>query len=258
MMKKRILRGFRMWQRNVDVFKSHYMASIIGNIGEPILYLFGFGAGLGALVKNAGGVSYMEFIAPGMMAAAAMNAAAFECTFGAYTRMAEQKVYEGILATPLSVEDIVLGEILWGATKGLMSSLIMLVILMLFGLFDKYAEIPLIALNMAALGLAISSLTMCVTAISSSYETFNYYFTMFLTPMMLFTGIYFPTEQLPKWFSSAFLLFPTAHAVNINRYLFHGGSASMPILGAVFMGVFIPFGIWLSTRMVKKRLIPAP
>jgi len=257
-MRKRIVRGFRMWQRNVDVFKSHYMASIVGNIGEPVLYLFGFGAGLGALVKQAGGVSYMEFIAPGMMAAAAMNAAAFECTFGAYTRMAEQKVYEGILATPMAVEDIVLGEILWGATKGLMSSLIMLAILVLFGLFDKFAEIPLIIVNMAALGVAISALTLCVTAVSGSYETFNYFFTMFLTPMMLFTGIYFPADRFPSWFSSLFLFFPTVHAVNINRYLFHGGSVTMPLLGAAFMVFFIPFGVWLSTRMIKKRLIPAP
>lgn len=255
-MQKRLLRAFRMWQRNYDVFKSVYLASIVGNIGEPILYLFGIGVGLGVLVKEVNGVSYLQFIAPGMMAAAAMNAAAFECTFGAYTRMMEQKVYEGILATPLSIEDIVLGEILWGATKGLISSGILLVILIAFGLFDAYAEIPLILLNMAAFGIAMSALTLTITAFTPGYEFFNYFFTLFLTPMLLFTGIYFPAEQLPKWFYSIFLAFPTAHAVNINRYLFHGGSATMPLWGALFMAVSIPCGIWLASRMVRRRLIP--
>jgi lipooligosaccharide transport system permease protein len=250
--------ALRVWQRNFDVFKSYFLASIVGNIGEPVLYLFGIGVGLGSLVGEIQGVSYLAFIAPGMMAAAAMNAAAFECTFGAYTRMAEQKVYDGMLATPLSLDDIVLGEILWGATKSLISSFIMLVILALAGLFDKYEEIPLIMLNMFALGAAISSIALCYSAVSKSYEFFNFFFTLFLTPMLLFTGIYFPMDRLPAWFSSFFLIFPTTHSVAINRYLFYGGDHAMPVIGSLFLLVFVPVGVTASSYLIKRRMIPAP
>lgn len=254
----RITRSFRMWQRNFDVFRRYYIASIVGNIGEPILYLFGMGVGLGALINEVNGLSYLEFIAPGMMTAAAMNAAAFECTFGAYTRMAEQKVYDGILATPLCIDDIVLGEIVWGATKGVISSFIVLVILILLGLFDDFFEIPLIMLNMMAIGAAISVIALSVSAVARSYEFFNFFFTLFLTPMLLFTGIYFPINQMPEWFADLFLIFPTTHAVTINRYLFHGGDWFMPAIGTLFLLLFIPVGIRVCTFLVKRRMIPSP
>jgi lipooligosaccharide transport system permease protein len=257
-MKSRLFRAMRVWQRNFDVFKSYYIASIVGNIGEPILYLFGIGVGLGALVKEVEGLSYLGFIAPGMMAAAAMNAAAFECTFGAYTRMAEQKTWDGMLATPLSLDDIVLGEILWGATKGTLASFLMLAVLIFAGLFDKYEEIPLIMLNMFALGASIASIAICYSALSRSYEFFNFFFTLFLAPMMLFTGIYFPIEQLPSWFANFFLLFPTTHSVAINRFLFYGGDYMKPILGSLFLLAFVPVAVMVASRLVKRRLIPAP
>lgn len=253
----RLLNAVRVWQRNFDVFRSYFLASIVGNIGEPLLYLFGIGVGLGALVKEVEGLSYLAFIAPGMLAAATMNAAAFECTFGAYTRMVEQKVYDGMLATPLSIDDIVLGEILWGATKGLISSSIMLAILAVFGLFDRYQEIPLIMLNMFALGAAISSIALCYSAVSKSYEFFNFFFTLFLTPMLLFTGIYFPMDRMPDWFASIFLVFPTTHSVTINRFLFYGGDHMMPIIGTIFLIIFVPVGVMVCSFLVKRRMIPA-
>jgi len=254
----RLFRAIRVWQRNFDVFKSYYVASIVGNIGEPILYLFGIGVGLGALVKEVEGVSYLGFIAPGMMAAATMNAAAFECTFGAYTRMAEQKTWDGMLATPLSLDDIVLGEIMWGATKGTLASFLMLVILILVGLFDKYEEIPLIMLNMFALGAAIAAIAICYSAVSRSYEFFNFFFTLFLTPMLLFTGIYFPMDRLPSWFSSFFMIFPTTHSVAINRFLFYGGDIVKPIIGSLFLLAFVPIAVMVASRLAKRRIIPAP
>jgi len=252
----RLLKAARVWQRNFDVFRSYWVASVVGNIGEPLLYLFGIGLGLGALVREVDGVGYLAFIAPGMMAAAAMNAAAFECTFGAYTRMAEQKVYDGMLATPLTLEDIVLGEIMWGATKGLISSFIMMVILIILGLFDKFAEIPLVLLNMAALGAGFSAIALGTSALVKGYEFFNYFFTLLLTPMLLFTGIYFPTDRLPDWFAAFFLLFPTTHSVAINRFLFYGGDPFMPAVGSVFLLLFVPFGLAVTTFLIKRRMIP--
>lgn len=250
--------AFRYWQRNADVFRSHYLSSIVGNIGEPLLYLFGLGAGIGGMIEKVDGVPYLQWIAPGMMVAAAMNAAAFECTFGAYTRMVEQKVYEGVLATPLEVEDIVLGEVLWGATKGLMSSAILLLVLAVLGLFDRWGAVPFLLITMALFGTVFAALTMCITAVSKSYEFFNYFFTLFLTPMLVFSGIWFPASRLPAWFANVFLIFPTPHAVSVSRYLFHGGGAVMPIIGILFLAVCAPALIWCAMWLVRRRLIPAP
>lgn len=257
-LKTRFTGAFRYWQRNADVFRSHYLSSVVGNIGEPLLYLFGLGAGIGGMISKVDGVPYLQWIAPGMMVSAAMNAAAFECTFGAYTRMAEQKVYDGVLATPLEVEDIVLGEILWGATKGLMSSGILLLVLAALGLFDRWAAAPFLLLEMALFGTVFAALTMCITAVSRSYEFFNYFFTLFLTPMLVFSGIWFPVTRLPVWLSDIFLIFPTPHAVSVSRYLFHGGGAVMPIIGILYLAVCAPVFIRLAMRLVRRRLIPAP
>lgn len=257
-MKARFTGAFRFWQRNFDVFRSHYLSSIVGNIGEPLLYLFGLGAGIGGMIEKVDGVPYLQWIAPGMMVAAAMNAAAFECTFGAYTRMAEQKVYDGVMATPLEIEDIVLGEILWGATKGLMSSGILLLVLAALGLFDRWVAVPFLLVEMALFGTVFAALTMCITAVSKSYEFFNYFFTLFLTPMLVFSGIWFPAEKLPAWFANVFLIFPTPHAVNVARYLFHGGGVVMPIIGILCLAACAPPLIWCAMRLVKRRLVPAP
>jgi len=249
-------RSYKVWRRNLDVFKSHYLATIVGNIGEPILYLFGIGIGLGAFVREIDGHPYIEFFAPGMLAASAMTAAAFECTFGSYTRMTEQKVYEGILATPVEIEDIVMGEILWGATKAFFSTFAMLIVMIAASIFTEYAQIPTIMLNMFVLGIAFSALALGVSAVAWSYEFFNFFFTLFLTPLLLFSGIYFPTDMLPKWFSGIFLIFPTPHSVLINRFLFYGGDGSHSILSAIYLLLFIPVVTLIAIGLTRRRLIP--
>ncbi len=250
-------RGLHVWRRNFDVFKSYYIPSLTRNILEPLILLFGLGLGIGTLVETVNGLSYLEFIAPGMLVSFGMITATFECTFGAYTRMAEQKVYNNMLATPLAIEDIVLGEILWGTTKTLFSAMVMLVILMLIGLFKEFAMIPLILLNMLALGATFSALAICVSANVSNYESFNFYFTIVITPLMLFSGIYFPADKMPEWFENLMLAFPTPHAVNINHYLFYGINSGDAITGAIYLLLFVPVAVMTAGYFVRKRLIPA-
>ena len=248
--------GFKVWRRHLDVFKRYYMATIVGNIGEPLLYLFGIGLGLGAMIEEVDGHSYMEFLAPGMLAVMAMTSAAFECTFGSYTRMSGERVFHAMLATPLGIENIVLGEVLWGATKSLFASTAMLIILALFGFFNEWGMVPLIMLNMFALGLTFGAIGLCVSAVSKSYVFFNFFFTLFLTPMILFSGIYFPAERMPVWFANIFKIFPPAHAVIINRSLFYGGGADAVIPDIIFLVLFAPAAIFVATKLVRRRLIP--
>ena len=249
-------RAFKVWRRHLDVFKSHYHATIVGNIGEPILYLFAFGLGIGAMIKEVDGLSYIEFLGPGVVAATAMTAASFECSFGSYTRMAEQRVFHAMVATPLEIENIALGEVLWGATKSLFASTSMLVILALFGIFHEWETAPLIMLNMFILGAAFGSIALCVSAVAKSYEFFNFFFTLFLTPMILFSGIYFPSDRMPGWLTDIFKFFPPHHAVTINRSLFYGGDAVALIPNILFLALFAPAAIYAATKLVRRRLVP--
>ena len=131
------LRAYRVWQRNWDAFVHHWATEAGGVIIEPLVMLAAIGYGLGTYVQSFDGVSYAEFVAPGIMAGYAMFHATFECTYGAYMRMETHRIYDGIIVTPLSVEDVTLGEILWGATRSVLTAAAVLVVATGFGLVSS-------------------------------------------------------------------------------------------------------------------------
>jgi hypothetical protein len=119
-------RAIKVWQRDRDAWFKFYKASLVGNLGEPVLFLLAFGLGLSKFIGNVEGVPYIRYIAPGLLVATAMNASSFECTFGSFTRMSTQKSYDAIIVTPVNIEEVAAGDILWGATKGFISAIVML------------------------------------------------------------------------------------------------------------------------------------
>ncbi|MFQ5559815.1 MAG: ABC transporter permease [Nitrospinota bacterium] len=249
--------AFHVWQRNLDSYKRFYKANLLGSLGEPFLYLFGMGFGLGGYIANLKGVSYMEFIAPGLLMVTAMYTATFECTFGSYTRMVEQKTYDAILATPLSIGDIVFGDILWGATKSLISGSIMLVIIKISGLMNApvQAFFPLLILIFFT-GMLFSAMAMTVTSLSPSYDFFSYYFTLVLAPMFFFSGIFYPLDKFPYLIKAISNLLPLMYAVNISRSI---ASGSLDY-GAILIGVPFLFGLTVifvvaAITLVEKRLV---
>ncbi|MDA8165413.1 MAG: ABC transporter permease, partial [Desulfobacteraceae bacterium] len=157
-------RFLRIWQRNYQVWRRHVMASLIGNLGQPVLFLLAMGYGIGRHIETIGNLTYLQFIAPGLVASSVMYSAAFEATYGAYTRLATQKTYEAILMTPVTVEELTLGEITWGASKGLLSGLIMLAAFPLFDLWPSpwtLGLLPVLFLEgifFAAFGLIMTAL----------------------------------------------------------------------------------------------------
>jgi len=248
-------RAVRYWQRNLDVFRKYSLPSLLGpSIGEPLLYLLGFGFGLGTLVGTVGEQRYVEFVAPGMVMSSAMFAAAYECTYGVYVRMIHQKTYEAIITTPLSLEDVVAGDILWGASKGTFNGTVMLLVVCLFGLAPSgwTAAVPLIIALMAWL---FAGLSLMVAALARSFEFFNYYLTLVVTPMFLFCGVFFPLESLPQWAQNLARFLPLTYAVRAARALMRG----QPSLGILLpLAWLIPPAIaayFLAARLVRRRLI---
>lgn len=218
------LSAWRVWRRNWDVFMRLWRVELWPGFLEPVIILLAMGFGLGAFVQPISGQSYLQFIAPGLVASSAMFSASFECTYGSYIRMSFQKTYDAILATPVMVEDVVTGELLWGATRALFSGGVVLVVITAFGLVQSPAALLVLALLFLQ-GLAFSSLSLFFTGLAPSIYTFNYYFTLFITPLFFFSGIFFPLEQLPAVFQTISWFTPLTHAVNLYRAL---------VLGQVF------------------------
>ena len=244
----------RVWQRNADVWLSFYKASLVGILGEPFLFLLALGLGLGKFIQQIEGVSYLEFIAPGLVASAAMYAACFECTFGSYTRMVAQKTYDAIVVTPVSMEEVVAGDIVWGASKSFLSGVAMLVVLALFkAIHSPWAlALPIIV---TLVGLAFASLSMFMTSLAYGYEFFSYYFTLVISPMFLFSGIFFPLSTLPDWVNKIAWLFPLTHAVEISRALTLGRLAPELIYDLIWLIIFSAILFILAVNNTKHRLI---
>lgn len=248
-------RAVRVWERNLTVFRRYSLPSLAGpSIGEPLLYLLGLGFGLGTLVGTVGDQRYVEFVAPGMVMSSAMFAAAYECTYGAYVRMVHQRTYEAIITTPLSLEDVVAGDILWGASKGLFNGTMMLLVVALFGLTRSpwALAVPVVV---ALLALLFASVSLVVAALAKSFEFFNYYLTLVVTPMFLFCGVFFPLESLPRWAQGMATFLPLTYAVRATRALMRGQpsvGACLPLFWLV-PGIILSF--LLAARLVRRRLI---
>ena len=247
-------RSVAVWYRDAKVWTKFYKASILGNMGEPLLYLLAMGWGLGRMVGTVDGIPYIQFLAPGLVCSTAMYAATFECTFGSFTRMTRQNTYDAILATPVSLEDIVAGEILWGATKGLLSGAAMLLVMALFGLVTSVWSVLSLGL-VFLIGLLFASLSMVVTAKAPSYDFFSYYFTLAIAPMFLFSGIFFPVSNLPGWAQTFAWFLPLTHGVTASRALF-AGQVDWTIAGdLLWLLAFSAATFITALRSIRKRLI---
>jgi len=248
-----IRRAYRVWQRNFTVYTKLYKSSLVFNFVEPILYLVALGFGLGAFVKEINGMPYINFIAPGIIASSSMFATTSECTYGTYVRMTYQKTFDAILATPVNIDDLVAGELMWGATKSLLYGTIVMVVMSVFGLLDSSLiifAIPVLFIT----GLIFAEISVIAVAIVPGIDSFSYFFTLLLTPSFLFSGIFFPLDTLPSIVAKIAFFTPLYHLVNICRSFSSGSllAASWDIiwiLAVVLLLAPYPF------RLMRRRVI---
>jgi len=242
-------RSLRVWQRNRDVFFKLWHTEVPGFFAEPVLILLAMGIGLGTYVVL--GSSYLEFIAPGILAAYAMFSSATECTYGSFVRMKFQRTFDAIIATPVSMEDVVAGEIFWGATRSLLTTLAILIVIAAFGLVHSPWALLTIPLSIAA-GLMFSSIALVVTSVSPSIYTFNYFFTLFITPMFFFSGVFFPLSAFSPTVQKLCWISPLTPVANIARALVSGnpGDGAWWGLAIVFglIAIFFPLSLYLMRR----------
>lgn len=211
------------------------------------------GFGLGAYVGLVNGQQYIEFIAPGIIASYAMFSASFECTYGSFVRMEYQKTFDAIIATPLNIEDITAGEIFWGATRSLMTGTVILVIAAAFQLVHSpwAILIPLVAFLE---GIMFSAIAMLFTSIVPAIHSFNYYFTLFITPMFLFSGVFFPLTRFPEIVQTVSWAIPLTPVVHLTRALFNGEFQLNLIWALAIVIIFTLVFFSLSLITMKRRL----
>ncbi len=248
----------RVWQRNFTVYRENWHVSFLPPLLEPLFYLLAFGFGLSALVGvihyEGQAVPYLKFIAPALIAINIMNNAFFENTFASFVRMYYQKTFTAMMATPLSLEEIITGEIVWGATKSVIATAIMLAVISLFGLISYPSGLLLLPVAFLG-GLAFGTIGMFFTGVVKNIELFNLPIFLFITPMFLFSGTFFPMNTLPEWAAWLALALPLTHLVKLCRYL-GWGRYDMALLGEVlyfiiFLLIFFP----LAMTVMRRRLL---
>jgi lipooligosaccharide transport system permease protein len=243
----------RVWRRNFRVFSKVWKGALLPNFFDPLFYLVAMGFGLGTYLATIQGVPYRDFIAPGLVASAAMWAASFETTYNVYLKMNENRLYDAILATPVEVQDLAAGDIAWGATRATIYSTVFLVVVTAFGLVHSAWAVaipPLVFLG----GLCFSVIGYTFTALIPKIDLYSYYFTLGITPMFLFSGIFFPFEQLPgiaeviAWFT------PLFHLVEITRAMANGPGAEV-LLHVAWLSAVTALLFVVPVRALRHRLL---
>jgi lipooligosaccharide transport system permease protein len=248
-----LLRWLPVWKRNVRVWRKLAGPAIIGNFGEPLLYLLALGFGLGGLVGEVQNMPYIVFLASGIVCSSAMFTASFEGMYSAYTRMAVQGTWHAMLATPLDVRDIVVGEVAWCGTKSLISATAILLVAVALGAVTSWSALWALPAVVLA-GFCFASMALVVTAFARSYDFFLYYNTLFITPMLLMGGVFFPVERMPPPIQALSSLLPLTHVVALVRPLMTGGDVVDPLWQILVIVAYTLAFLWLATTWIGRRM----
>lgn len=249
----RMMRWMPVWRRNLLVWRKLAVPSLIGNFGEPLLYLLALGYGLGALVGRIQEMPYVYFLASGIFCSSAMVTASFEATYSAFSRMAVQKTWEAIVCTPLDVFDVAVGEVMWAATKSLFSAGSILAVAWALGAVGGWTAVLAIPVALLA-GFCFGAMAMVVTALARSFDFFLYYTTLCVTPMLLICGVFFPISQMPQAVQALAWALPLTHAVAIARPLIVGDSPADVFIHAGVLVLYGALSLALACRLLRRRL----
>ena len=249
-------RWLPVFRRNLLVWKKLALPSLVGNIAEPLITLVAFGYGLGALIGsvnlNGSTVPYILFLASGSVCTSAMNAASFEALYSAFSRMHVQRTWDGIMNAPVRLDDVVFAEMLWAAFKALFTSAVILAVMLALGI--SHSPMLLLALPLLGLvGMTFSCIALIFNALAKGYDFFTYYFTLFLTPTMFLSGVFFPRDQLPGVMRAISDWLPLTAAVELIRPLFLG---QWPTQGFQHLAVLVAYavvGFWVALALTRKR-----
>jgi lipooligosaccharide transport system permease protein len=247
-------RASAVWRRDLRVFSRAWRTTLLPQFLDPILYLLAMGFGLGTYLSQVEGIPYERFIGSGMLASAVMWAASFESTWNVYFRMEETRLYDAMLTTPVEVQDVVAGEAFWAATRATVYGTAFLLVVTAFG-FVESAWAVAVPIFLALGGLTFALFGLAFTSLVARADYFSFYYTLFITPLFLFSGIFYPLDGLPDWVSVVAWFTPLYHLVEVTRGLILHGD----VLGALGHGLWLA-GVcallfWIPVSRMRRRLV---
>jgi len=247
-------RCLAVWGRNWLVWRKLAVPSILANLADPLIVLFGLGYGLGAVLGDVNGKAYFAFLGAGFVCSAAMYAASFESLYSAFSRMHVQRTWEAIVNAPMTLEDVVAGEWVWAATKAVAAGICVLGVVAVFGeahFPGALLAVPVIVL----LGLAFAALGLAINALANGYDFFSYYLTVVLTPMLMLSGVFFPVEQLPAGIQRAASVLPLYHGVAVVRPLLFGEYPSGWAGHLLVVAAYAMVAYYAAVVLTRRRLL---
>jgi lipooligosaccharide transport system permease protein len=249
-------RIYYVFLRNLVSYKRFVVPTFLVSLIEPLFYLVTFGIGMGAYVGYFGGKPYLYFLVPGVLVSSVMLSSTFECLYGTFVKMIHEKIFDSLIATPVSAEDAVAGDIAWGTFRGLVSGTLMMTVAIAMGVFPVSAlSLLFLLVLMVFIGILFGSLAMIITSISPSFDFFNYYTELIITPMLFFSGVFFPLDRFPAWMKTLSEFLPLTHAVKISRAVFSGEFDSGLIWNFLVILILEVVAFFIGVKSMKRRLI---
>ncbi|MGJ7511747.1 ABC transporter permease [Variovorax sp. GT1P44] len=250
------MRWWPVFLRNLLVWRKLAIPSLIGNIAEPLIWLVAFGYGMGALVGevqvDGTSVPYILFLASGSVCMSAMNAASFEALYSAFSRMHVQKTWDGIMNAPVGLDDVVLAEMLWAGFKAIFTTTAILFVMLGLGI-SHTPKLFIAWFVLVGVGITFSCIALIFNALAKGYDFFTYYFTLFMTPMMFLSGVFFPLDQLPGVVRAVSAWLPLTNAVALVRPLFMDQWPPDWWRHALVLVVYTVAAYWLALGVTRKR-----
>ena len=248
------LRFVPVWRRNLLVWRKLAVASVLGNIADPLLYMLALGYGLGSLVGEVGGMSYVAFIGTGMVCQSAMFTSSFEGMYSAFSRMHVQRTWEAIINAPVALDDVVFAEWIWAGTKAVMSTAAILIVIQALGFGHTWLALWILPLGFLV-GLCFGGFGLVMNSLAPGYDFFTYFFTLVLTPMLLFSGVYFPVDQMPAWLAAIAGALPLKHAIDIARPLMLGQIPSQIVTHVAVLLAYSIAAYYVAVVLTRRRLL---
>jgi lipooligosaccharide transport system permease protein len=248
-------RALRVWERDFLAWRKIYRTSLLLNFGEPLMNLLALGFGLGTYVTRLDNVTFAAFIAPGLLCSTCMMGVTFDAAFGGYERLHDNKVYDALVTGPIEVADLVGGEILWQMTRSVLYGTTFLLVILALGLVRSWAALLVLPLALL-IGVIFACAALVVACVASLQDHLFYYFTLAITPMFMFSGIFFPISSLPAAARAVIWLTPLYHFVNLARALVLGQVGTPGLPGdLVWVLVAAALSLPLPVRAMWRQLM---
>ena len=248
------LRWTSVWKRNHLVWRKLAIASVLGNIADPLLYMVALGYGIGSFVPEVGGMKYIAFIGTGMVCQSSMFTSSFEAMYSAFSRMHVQRTWDAIINAPISLDDVLFAEWIWAASKAVMSTLAILGVILGLGYGHTWLALWVLPLGFLV-GLTFGAFGLVMNALAPGYDFFTYFFTLVLTPGLLLSGVFFPVEQMPAALQSVAALLPLKHAIDLSRPLLLGEVPRDVLLHITVLLAYACIAYYVALVLTRRRLL---